>query len=152
MSEFRNEIESAYNKAISSPKGGSDEWNELVLNYGITPLSPDEKKLLLETGAKINKGAFPIELRRVYEKIKEKYSEHEFDIESEIKNYDKKIKPSAALGSIFKNASDTSKKYSQGLKGEKHHTIKCKCCGASRLEEMQYDVCLYCGSKLFENN
>ena len=28
--------------------------------------------------------------------------------------------------------------------------LKCKNCGAPRLEEMQYDNCLFCGSKLFE--
>jgi rRNA maturation endonuclease Nob1 len=54
------------------------------------------------------------------------------------------------MNDIFSNASVTQNKYSEGLKDEKHHTFKCKNCGAPRLEEMQYDNCLFCGSVLFE--
>ena len=73
-----------------------------------------------------------------------------FNIESKVKEYYQKIKPFSGMNDIFSNASTTMNKYSQGLQQEKHHTIKCKNCGAPRLEEMQYDNCLFCGSVLFE--
>ena len=113
---------------------------------------------------KIAIGAFPVELRKVYQKIVDKYSSsasgnqelsgalNNFDMEGRVIQYYQKIKPFGGLSDIFKNASSGTAKYSQGLKSEKQLTIKCKSCGAPRLEEMQYDTCLFCGSKLFEPN
>jgi len=111
---------------------------------------------------KITRGAFPIELRGVFGKIIEKYKVLEstsallagaiqkFDMDSKVREYYQKIKPFSGLGDIFKNAATGTQKYSSGLQKEKHKTITCKNCGAPRLEEMQYDNCLFCGSKLFE--
>jgi hypothetical protein len=159
-SGFNAEIEKAFQTAWHSEKGGDDNWTGFLNSYSVNPLSSEEKEYLLNSEMKIAKGAFPIELRRVYEKIIEKYSVSQdeqlrnaignFDMDSRVKEYYQKIKPFTGLGDIFKNASTGTAKYSEGLQKAKQLTIKCKNCGAPRLEEMQYDNCLFCGSKLFE--
>ncbi len=159
---FNSEIDNAFRAAWHSEKGGSADWDRVLSSYGALPLTAEEKKSLLDSEMKITRGAFPIELRRVFEKITDRYkasyggsSELEavlasFDMDAKVKEYYLKIKPFAGLGDIFKNASTGTSKYSEGLQKEKQKTITCKNCGAPRLEEMQYDNCLFCGSPLFE--
>ncbi len=159
---FNSEIETAFRAAWHSEKGGSTDWDKVLSSYGAMPLTPEEKKSLLNSEMKITRGAFPIELRRVFEKITDKYKASyqgsaelaaalsAFDLDSKVKEYYMKIKPFSGLGDIFKNASAGTSKYSEGLQKEKQKTITCKNCGAPRLEEMQYDNCLFCGSPLFE--
>ena len=160
ITEFNSETEKAFQTAWHSAKGGDDNWYGFLKSYEAVPLTNEEKEMLLNSEMKIAKGAFPIELRRVYEKIVEKHSAKNdaelnnilasFNIESKVKEYYQKIKPFSGMNDIFSNASTTMNKYSEGLQKEKHHTFKCKNCGAPRLEEMQYDNCLFCGSVLFE--
>jgi len=163
IQEFKSEIDRATSSAFLSSKGGDENWNRVMSEYNVIPLSQSEKETLLNSQMKITKGAFPIELRRVIEVILHKYASvnnpalnpvlSSFNIESKVLEYYQKIKPFAGMGDIFKNASNSSlTKYSQGLEKEKHMTIKCKNCGAPREEEMQYDNCLFCGSKLFETS
>jgi hypothetical protein len=162
LADFNSEIEEAFRSAWHSEKGGDENWNNVLSSYGLNPLANSDKQLLLNSEMKIARGAFPIELRRVYEKIIEKHSADassskklseaikNLDIDAKVKEYYQKIKPFSGLDDIFKNAQTGTQKYSSGMQKEKHHTIKCKNCGAPRLEEMQYDICLFCGSKLFE--
>lgn len=160
ITEFNSETEKAFQTAWHSAKGGDGNWDGFLSSYGAVPLTSEERKMLLDSEMKIVKGAFPIELRRIFEKIVEKYSSKNdpqlnnvianFNIEAKVKEYYQKIKPFSGMNDIFSNASATQNKYSEGLKSEKQHTIKCKNCGAPRLEEMQYDNCLFCGSALFE--
>jgi rRNA maturation endonuclease Nob1 len=56
------------------------------------------------------------------------------------------------MGDIFKNAKTSTKNYSEGIGEARKSAIRCKNCGAPRLQEMQYDDCLFCGSELFEPN
>lgn len=162
ITEFNSEMEKAFQTAWHSEKGGGSEWNDLLISYGAEALSNEDKQKLINSEIKIAKGAFPVELRRVYQKIIEKHKHkndpqldpvlNNFNIEQKVKEYYQKIKPFSGMNDIFSNASSSLKKYSEGMQKEKHHTIKCKSCGAPRLEEMQYDECLFCGSKLFEPN
>lgn len=162
INDFNNETEVAFQKAWHSEKGGDADWRAFLESYGVTSLSNEDKKLLMDSEIKIVKGAFPIELRRVYEKIIEKYSSssdqqlinaiNNFDMDSKVKEYYQKIKPFSGMADIFSNAAATFNKYSEGMQKAKHHTMKCKNCGSPRLEEMQYDNCLFCGSKLFETS
>lgn len=158
---FSTEIDAAFQAAWHSEKGGDDNWNRLLNTYELQPLDKEYKDALLNSEMKIARGAFPIELRRVYEKIINKHRASasspelttaikNFDMDAKIKEYYQKIKPFSGMGDIFKNAGVGTQKYSSGLQKEKHYTIKCKNCAAPRLEEMQYDSCLFCGSKLFE--
>ena len=152
LKDFNKEIDAAFQNAWHADKGGDAKWNEIMLGYGAEPLSEGLKKELLNSEMKIARGAFPIELRRVLEKVIAKYpnDSQNFDMDSKVLEYYQKIKPFTGLGDIFANASTGTAKYSQGLQGEKTKTIKCKNCGAPRLEEMQYDNCMFCGSALFE--
>ncbi|HWQ82062.1 MAG TPA: hypothetical protein VN514_07315 [Ignavibacteria bacterium] len=159
---FNTEIEGAFRAAWHSEKGGNAEWDNVLSSYGALPLTSEEKISLLNSEMKITRGAYPIELRRVFEKIIDKFRASyqgsaelasalsAFDMDSKVKEYYLKIKPFSGLGDIFKNASTGTSKYSEGLQKEKQKTITCKNCGAPRLEEMQYDNCLFCGSPLFE--
>jgi hypothetical protein len=162
LKEFNTEIDTAFQNAWHSEKGGDEKWNTFIGSYNVSPLSQENKDFLLKSEMKITRGAFPIELRSVFERILEKYrvlidtsplissAINNFDMEAKVKEYYQKIKPFSGLGDIFKNAATGTQKYSTGLQNEKHKTMTCKNCGAPRLEEMQYDNCLFCGSKLFE--
>jgi hypothetical protein len=161
--DFKSEIDKVTSSAILSAKGGDENWKKVLNDYNVIPLSQSEKESLLNSQMKIAKGAFPIELRRIFEAVISKYASlnipalnneiANFKIETKVLEYYQKIKPFSGMGDIFKNASNSSlTKYSQGLQKEKQMTIKCKNCGAPREEEMQYDKCLFCGSKLFETN
>lgn len=149
---FNAEIEQAFQSAFHAGKGGDAKWSAVMESYDAESLPQADREKLLNSEMKITRGAFPIELRRVFEKITAKYpnDSKSFDMDSKVLEYYQKIKPFSGLGDIFKNASTGTAKYSQGLRNEKHHTFKCKNCGAPRLEEMQYDDCMFCGSKLFE--
>lgn len=161
--DFGSEIENAFQDAFRSEKGGNAAWKGVLEKYEVQPLTTGEKEMLLKSEMKIARGAYPIELRRVYEKIVSKFSMQSgsseklktalgnFNMEAKVLEYYQKIKPFTGLGDIFKNASTGTAKYSTGLQKEKQMTVKCKNCGAPRLEEMQYDSCLFCGSKLFES-
>ncbi len=162
LTDFNSEIDVAFRTAWQAGKGGDENWSKLLNSYGAKALSTEEKGYLSESSMKIATGAYPIELRRVYECIVDKYrpaassspklSEalNNFNLDTRVKEYYQKIKPFSGLGDIFKNAATGTAKYSEGLQKEKQSTMKCKNCGAPRLEEMQYDSCLFCGSKLFE--
>ncbi|MCB0721022.1 MAG: hypothetical protein KDC42_01855 [Ignavibacteriae bacterium] len=149
---FNEEIEKAFSSAYHSERGGNAEWQAVMTSYGAQPLSDNEREALLNSEMKITRGAFPIELRRVYEIIMNKYPQEAsgFNMDAKVLEYYQKIKPFSGLGDIFQNAATGTAKYSQGLQAAKHKTMTCKNCGAPRLEEMQYDDCLFCGSKLFE--
>jgi len=161
---FNAETDKVFQAAFHSERGGDDMWRAVMESYGVQPLSPKDRDALLNSEMKIARGAFPIELRRVYEQIFGKYAAvsggnaelqnalKSFSIENRIIEYYQKIKPFSGLGDIFKNAASSQTKYSQGLQAEKQLTIKCKSCGAPRLEEMQYDKCMFCGSPLFVKN
>lgn len=148
---FNKEMDQAFQSAFHSEKGGDAKWDAVMLSYGAEPLALSDRQKLLGSEMKIARGAFPIELRRVFEKISAKYPNDSgnFDMDSKVLEYYQKIKPFSGLGDIFANASTGTAKYSQGFRNEKHSTYKCKNCGAPRLEEMQYDNCMFCGSKLF---
>jgi hypothetical protein len=163
VQDFKSEIDKVTTSAFQAAKGGDDNWNKVLVEYNVIPLSQQEKESLLNSQMKITKGAFPIELRRVLEVVVYHYASlnnpvlnnilQGFNMEGKVLEYYQKIKPFSGMGDIFKNASNSSlTKYSQGLQKEKQMTIKCKNCGAPREEEMQYDTCLFCGSKLFETN
>ena len=157
---FKSETDQAFQKAWHSEKGGGIEWNDFMQTYEVSPLPDSDKQVLLNSEIKITRGAFPIELRKVYEKIIEKYSGSSdtkvqselsaFNIDQKVNEYFQKIKPFSGMSDIFSNASATLNKYSEGMQKAKHHTMRCKNCASPRLEEMQYDSCLFCGSKLFE--
>ncbi|HRI86599.1 MAG TPA: hypothetical protein PK536_14240, partial [Ignavibacteria bacterium] len=103
ITDFKSEIDRAYENAIHSEKGGDAKWKAFMQSYGAESLSEGELSSLLNSEMKITKGAFPVELRRIYEIIIQKYSAHSdevlrnsalnFNTDEEIKKYYQKIKP-----------------------------------------------------------
>ena len=72
LSDFNTEIDQAFQNAWHSEKGGDEKWNNILNTYGVIPLTKEEKDFLLNSEMKITRGAFPIELRRVFEVIIQK--------------------------------------------------------------------------------
>lgn len=164
VKDFQAEVDKAFATAFKSAKGGDDTWNALLATYSIMPLTENQKEALLNSSMKIAGGAFPIELRKVLHAIVRKHAAltiqlpmmvemlRNYNLDAEVMKYYTRIKPFGGMGDIFKNAKTTTKNYSEGIGGAKKSAIRCKNCGAPRLEEMQYDDCLFCGSELFEPN
>jgi hypothetical protein len=164
VKDFQTEVDAAFSTAFKSTKGGDETWNALMATYLIKPLSDGEKEALLNSSMKINAGAFPIELRRVLQAIVRKHASltvqlpimqdllRNYNLDAEVIRYYNRIKPFSGMSDIFKNAKSTTKNYSEGIGAAKKSAIRCKNCGAPRLEEMQYDECMFCGSELFEPN
>lgn len=164
IKKFQTEVDQLFSAAIKSSKGGDENWNSFLRSYSIKPLSDSQKEALFNSEMKIAGGAFPIEVRWGLEAILlkhvEMYPENNevrnllllYNIDEEILKYYGRIKPFGGMSDIFKNAKSTTKNYSTGIGGAKKSVIRCKNCGAPRLEVIQYDDCLFCGSKLFENN
>lgn len=162
--EFQAEVDHVFATAIKSAKGGDDNWNALLSKYSIMPLSSQEKEALLNSEMKIAGGAFPIEVRRVLQVVLHKHmgmadhdeslaisiSKYSMHMDAEVMKYYTRIKPFGGMSDIFKNAKTTTKNYSEGIGEAKKSVIRCKNCGAPRLEIHQKDECLFCGSELFE--
>ncbi len=162
--EFQTEVDHVFSVAIKSAKGGDENWNNLLSKYSIMPLTDKEKEALLNSEMKIAGGAFPIEVRRVLHAILQKHiglaSQNEtllsflqaysVNMDKEVMKYYTRIKPFGGMSDIFKNAKTTTKNYSEGIGEAKKSAIRCKNCGAPRLEIHQDDECLFCGSELFE--
>lgn len=173
--DFPKEIEKVFKIAKKSDSQKDKEWDKLLIEYEIKPLSSEERTKIIERGLSIKKGALPSELRLLLEKIRNKYiflvdkfdddlledevSRKDLDnfryqilenfIENKIKEYINQIKEPVALNTIFANASKSIGRIAQ-LQEAKLYTIKCKTCGAARLEEDQYNHCSYCGSQVFD--
>lgn len=162
MKKFQTEVDLVFSAAIKSAKGGDEKWNSLLTSYSIMPLTQQQKEALLNSEMKIAGGAFPIEVRWVLQAIVMKYAALaegnpdvkdlllRYNMDGEVMKYYTRIKPFGGMSDIFKNAKSTTKNYSEGIGGARKSVIRCKNCGAPRLEIMQYDDCLFCGSELFE--
>lgn len=128
------------------------------------PLTQQQKEALLNSEMKIAGGAFPIEVRWVLQAIVLKHTALadafpdvknlllQYNMDGEVMKYYTRIKPFGGMSDIFKNAKTTTKNYSEGIGEAKKSAIRCKNCGAPRLEIHQDDECLFCGGNLFESN
>jgi hypothetical protein len=166
VKNFQAEVDQVFAAAIKSAKGGDATWNSLLTSYSIMPLTDQQKEALLKSEMKIAGGAFPIEVRWVLQAIVMKHASFaanaenknvqnlllSYNMDAEVMKYYTRIKPFNGMADIFKNAKTTTKNYSEGIGEARKSAIRCKNCGAPRLEEMQYDNCMFCGSELFENN
>ena len=172
-SKFHSELESINKCAMSNLTDWHAYLNELI----IAQVSNVQREAAKASGLPLPKVAFPSEYRAVLELLKtntkpelhklQQEVKDDFDaddlldefvrrkfsslIDDELGKYLEKSKPSVSVSDIFANASTSMNKYSVQEKdaGDKSYSIKCKTCGAARLEEDQYDSCFYCGSPLF---
>jgi hypothetical protein len=164
IKNFQSEVDKVFSTAIKSAKGGDENWNSVLSSYSIMPLSQKQKEALLNSEMKIAGGAFPIEVRWVLQAIVMKHANIvginddlknlllSYNMDGEVMKYYTRIKPFGGMSDIFKNAKTTTKNYSEGIGEAKKSAIRCKNCGAPRLDVHQDDECLFCGGNLFENN
>lgn len=153
------------------------DWHAFLNELNINQVTSAQREAAKSTGLPIPKVAFPSEYRAVLELLKantnpelkllqekvkddfdaddllDEFVRRKYDslIDDELGKYLEKSKPSVSVTDIFANASTSMNKYSVQEKdtGDKSYSLKCKTCGAARLEEDQYDNCFYCGSPLF---
>lgn len=177
IDKFQIRIREITKKAIDCPKGGNDTWFELLKQYNIEPVPANQKAMYYSQGIPIGKGAFPSELRKLYQlfrfeiisEFRQKFVEEELSdeasehwdnfvvylqsfIEKEMNNYLGEIKQKVGVSDIFANAFSGMNKFSVGLQESNMNTKKCKSCGSPRLDTDQYGECYFCGTLLFETD
>jgi len=163
-------------KSVS--KSDISNWVGYLNSIGVTPVGEEQRAEAKTKGLTIPKTAFPSEYRAALVVLKKKTKNTvvmlhrdikaadelsaEFELEEftdkylkkmvkkELKRYIELSRPKVSVTDIFANASKSMNKYSPKEVGDKSYSIKCKTCGAARLEEDQYDVCFYCGTPLFK--
>jgi hypothetical protein len=175
IAQFHGKIAAYTQVALNCPKGGNEAWFELIKKYNIEPVPENQKTLYYSQGVPITKGAFPSELRKLYQSLRyeviytfrqnfsiDKLSFEAADvwddfirylerfIEEAINKYIGDIKQKVGVSDIFANAFSGMNKYSVGLKGSDLNTKQCKSCGSPRLDTDQYGECYFCGTLLFE--
>jgi len=154
-------------------------WRHDYLNrLKINPIGEEERAQAKRKGLDIPAIAFPFEYRAALVVFKKRIKEivvvlkHDIEIidnriaqseledftdkylkkliKKELKKYINLSKPKVSVSDIFANASTSINKFAPKEVGDKSYSIKCKTCGAARLEEDQYDDCFYCGTPLFK--
>lgn len=155
-----------------------ESWKNYLNEVGVTPVGEGIRSQAKDKGLNIPTIAFPSEYRAVLVIFKEKakttvkglkeeieaaqkeIAKHELEdftdkylnkiVKKELKRYLELAKPKVSVADIFANASTSLNKFSPKEVGDKSYSIKCKTCGAARLEEDQYEECFYCGTPLFK--
>jgi hypothetical protein len=174
ISDFEQAHKQATDTALNSPKGGDANWYAILNNYQIQPSNLEQKNRYYSSGIPVNKGAFPTELRKVYETIRfiaikafrdkignadlvgdadnlwDNFNNRLRDfLNVDIDSYIGKIKQKVGVADIFANAFTSMNQFSHGLKESGTVTKKCENCGAPRLDTDQYGECYFCGTPLF---
>jgi len=153
-------------------------WHNYLNSVLIIPVGEAQRKQAKAKGLNIPKTAFPSEYRAALVLLKKKtkaiikvlssdilaaddvIAQDKLEdfinkylkkmVKKELKHYIDLSKPMVSVSNIFENASKSLNKYAPKEVGDKSYSIKCKTCGAARLEEDQYDECFYCGTPLFK--
>jgi hypothetical protein len=175
IGQFHAKVKEVTQIAIKCQKGGNVSWFELIKKYNIEPIPENQKNLYYSQGIPIEKGAFPSELRLLFQSLRfevisnlqQSFPEDELSdeaseqwddfmhylrdfIEREMSNYLSEIKQKVSVSNIFANAFSGMNKFSGGLKESNLNTKQCKNCGSPRLDNDQYETCYFCGTPLFE--
>ena len=163
-------------KSISQSTIG--DWHQYIETIGVIPIGEQQRIAAKDRGLSVPEIAFPSEYRAalVILKNKVKYTTSILEnqireanndmaldeledftkkhlkkiVKRELKKYLELHKPKISVGDIFANAAKSHNKYAPQKVGDTSYSIKCKTCGAARLEEEQYGDCLYCGTPLFK--
>jgi len=171
---FIEELKTLKTKARSD----IETWNAYIQKIGVEPIGIEQRNQAKVEGFKIPGIAFPSEYRAALVVLKKttkatvaslgdeikaaKKIIEEDELEDFVDHYLQKMvkkeltkyldlnKPSTSVADIFANASTSINKFSPKKVGDKSYSIKCKTCGAARLEENQNDKCFYCGTPLFK--
>ena len=148
--------------ASACPPAGDQNWDGLLRELGVRPLSQEERQQHYTEGPKRRGGAAPIEVRLALQAIHDKAyaSWRGMDIGDEerrlaqtlssfvdahMSEYLKRVAPAVTTASIFANARATSPVYA--TQGAGLGQMKCASCGAPRKNEGDLN-CVYCGGKV----
>jgi len=150
------------------PLGGPQatrEWDALMREHGVAPLTPDERKKHRDEGPKRRGGAPPIEVRLVVQSIHDRAHAawHKMDIDDEERRMSRRLStlvedamrdylarvapPAPTTASIFANARATTPNYGGSVNAGMNQ-MKCTSCGAPRKTDGDALVCVYCGGTL----
>lgn len=175
---FVEEFKTSLTKINELAKSNITDWHAYLKELDIATITIAQREKAKSSGLALPEIAFPAEYRNVLKRLKQDYKqqlkqlqkevEDDFDaddlldefvrriysslIQDELGRYLNSTKPAVSISDIFANASPSINKYSVKKEdmGDKSYSIKCKTCGAARLEEDQYDDCFYCGTPLFK--
>jgi hypothetical protein len=148
--------------ASACPPAGDQNWDGLLREYGIRPLSQEERQQHFTDGPKRRGGAAPIEVRLALKAIHDKAhaSWRTMDIgdgerqlaqrlssfvDENMREYLKRVAPAITTSSIFANARATTPVYATAAGGLGQ--MKCAACGAPRKNEGDL-ICVYCGGNV----
>ena len=154
--------------AARSALGGGPEWDSVLQSLAISPLPLDARASYLASGMPMSRGALPIEVRRVLERVQadarrelsalanggaddsacDELGATLRDLaDREMRAYIQAIRPPAQTSSIFKNALASTPRYAATAAGVS--TTKCSACGAARAD-LAVEVCQFCGASFYE--
>jgi len=148
--------------ASASPPLGDPSWDGLLREYGVRPLSQEERQQHVTEGPKRRGGAAPIEVRLALQAIHDKahasWKQMDIDdderrlaqklssfVDENMRAYLGRVAPAITTASIFANARATTQVYATA--GGGLGQMKCAACGAPRKNEGDLD-CVYCGGKV----
>jgi hypothetical protein len=174
VGQFDTDHKRVTEAAKNSPKGGDAGWYQIVEEFEVEPATQEIKNHYYSSGIPVGKGALPLELKKVYEKLRfraiQSYREtlqgvelegdadeywDEFNdrlrdfVKDDIDKYISGVKQKVGVNDIFANAFSGMNQFSQNMQESGTTTKKCSNCGAPRLDTDQYDDCYFCGSALF---
>ena len=169
---LRQHVDVILRTASGAPPGGGAEWDGLLRHYGIAPLSPDERQMIVQY-MHLARGAAPAEVRLALVGL-QKWADGEAKrtggyvqgldvlVEREMWNYERAVglpppppEPVAppghanspampGLASIFANAQQTSKEVPwANMKYKQVGTLNCVHCGGPQEQPTDF-MCRYC--------
>lgn len=166
-------VSAIHGAAAAAPAGGGAAWDALLAHYGIAPLGPQERTMIVQ-GMRLSRGAVPAEVRVVLQGLQawagQQLSALGADpsagalrqrvaelVDRETSAYERMLgiappppmeqapAPVApSLSSIFANAQQTSKEVPwAGQKYKVVATLTCVYCGGPQEQPMDF-MCRYC--------
>ncbi len=152
--------------ASEAPLGGGPPWQAVLTAHGVAPLPADDRQAYLASGMPMNRGALPIEVRRVLEVLQRTASaalahlaaSQEVDDAVErrvatladraMRDYLHAVRPPVTAGGIFANARASTPRFAATVAGVA--TMRCSACGASRSSEGD-QACRFCGAPIYRD-
>jgi hypothetical protein len=146
-------VDRAFSTALA---GDGPQWDALVRELGLVPLTAEQRQAIRATGVPKLKGVLPVELRVALEKVRLQASslpgaaavktELSTFVDRTLLKYVSAAQPAkAAVAGIFANAHRTAVRSSGA---DSVSALKCGCCGAARPAGSDLAVCTFCGNRL----
>jgi hypothetical protein len=165
---FHDRVERALTAALAARIGDDPTWDAFLAAEGERALPVAERLALAAQGVPNLRGALPVEVRRLLERIGSETErqlaaipqDDESDaardrlrqeltqfVAQKMRDYLDRARPAPTLAGIFANAQATSLRSGDVKAGTE--TVTCPCCGAARQKGGSLKICAYCGNELF---